>query len=133
MRAFRCSLPIALAALGGLASGACGLTDIFRPAGLKNVVVRYAGDTALKVGQRLAPVVTVQADGVPVPGPRLLFSSSDTTVIGLTSIGDTIVACRTGHVLLTIRLVNSMVTDSALTAQDSIFVSGGGTPPPTCP
>src|SRR2546422_7154504 len=43
---------------------------------------------------------------------RSLFSSSDATVIALTPIGDTLVACRTGQVLLTIRLVSSMVSRS---------------------
>ncbi len=133
MRPTRSLAPLALAALGGLAIGACGLADVFRPAGLKNVVVRYVGDTALTVGERLAPVVSVEADGVPVARPRLLFSSSDATVVALTPIGDTLVACRTGQVLLTIRLVSSMVSDSALTAQDSIYVTGGGPPLPTCP
>ena len=57
MRPTRSLAPLALAALGGLAIGACGLADVFRPAGLKNVVVRYVGDTALTVGERLAPVV----------------------------------------------------------------------------
>ena|SRR5712691_2133549 len=133
MRHFRSLAPVALVALGGVAAGACGLPDVFRPAGLKNVVVRYVGDTVLKVGMRVAPVVTVETDGATVPGPRLVFSSSDTTVLALTPVGDTLAACRPGGVLLTIRLISSMVTDSAPTAQDSIFVTGGGTPPPTCP
>jgi len=132
MRHFRSLAPVALAALGGVAAGACGLQDVFRPAGLKNVVVRYVGDTVLKVGMRVAPVVTVEADGAPVPNPRLVLSSSDTTVLALTSIGDTLVACRPGGALLTIRLISSMVTDSAPTAQDSIRVQGGS-PVPKCP
>src|SRR5713226_6751511 len=99
MRPFRSLAPVALAALGGLATGSCGLADVFRPAGLKNVAVRYVSDTVLTVGQRLAPVVAVEADGIPVPRPRLLFSSSDVAVLALTAIGDTLVACRTGQVL----------------------------------
>ena len=133
MRPFRSLAPVALAALGGLAAGACGLPDVFRPAGLRNVVVHYAGDTILAVGERLAPVVVVEADGAPVPRPRLLFSSSDATVLALTPIGDTLVGCRTGTAVLTIRLVSSMAADSTPTSQDSISVTGGGPPLPTCP
>jgi hypothetical protein len=132
MRHFRSLTPVALAALGGLAAGACGLADVFRPAGLKNVVVRYVGDTLLRVGMRVAPAVTVEADGAPVPNPRLVFSSSNTLVLALTPVGDTLAACRVGGVLLTVRFISSMVTDSAPTAQDSIHVQGGS-PLPTCP
>src|SRR5713101_4509879 len=132
MPRFRSLAPVALAALGGVAAGACGLPDVFRPAGLKNVVVRYAGDTLLKVGMRVAPVVTVETDGATVPNLRLVFSSSDVTVLALTPVGDTLAACRTGSVQLTIRVISSMVTDSAPTAQDSIRVQGGA-PLPTCP
>ncbi len=133
MRHFRSLALVALAALGGVAAGACGLPDVFRPVGLKDVVIRYIGDSALKTGQRLAPIVSITADGVPVPNVRLVFSSSDTTILGLTAVGDTLVACRAGNALLTIRLVSSMVTDPSPTGQDSIHVTGGGVPPPTCP
>ncbi len=132
MRSFRSLAPVALAALGGLAAGACGLADVFRPAELKKVVVRYVGDTVLRVGMRVAPAVTVEADGAPVLNPRLVFSSSDPIVLALTPVGDTLAACRNGGVLLTIRLISSMVTDSTPTVQDSIRVQGGS-PSPTCP
>jgi hypothetical protein len=124
---------VALAALGALAAGACGLSDVFRPAGLNNVVVTYCGDTLLGVGAREAAVVSVQANGTTIPNPRLNFSSSDTTVLALTPIGDTLLARKTGNVLLTIQLVSSMITSKAATAQDSIHVRGGGSAPPACP
>ena len=89
MRLFRSHGSVALAALGGLAVGACGLADVFRPGGLKDVVLRYTGATTLNVGTRVAPAVTVEVDGVPMPNPRLRFSSSDTTILALTQIGDT--------------------------------------------
>lgn len=133
MRLFRFFGWIALTTLGGIATGGCGLPDIFRPDGPKNVVIRYVGDTVLTAGQRVAPAVSVTADGQPVPNPRLFFASSDTTIIALIPIGDTLVACRTGRVQLTIRLVSSMVTDSSLSGQGSIRVTGSGQPPPTCP
>ncbi|PYP69497.1 MAG: hypothetical protein DMD41_16770 [Gemmatimonadetes bacterium] len=105
---------------------------MFRPAGLNGVVVSYLGASDLSVGTRIAPDVSVEADGVPVPNPRLRFTSSDPTVLALTPIGDTLVACAVGQVLLTIRLVSSMVTDTVPSAQDSIKVTGGP-PLPTCP
>ncbi len=132
MRHCRSLAPVALVALGGVAAGACGLPDVFRPSGLKHVVVRYVGDTVLKVGTRVAPVVMVETADAVVPNPRLVFSSSDSTVLALTPVGDTLVGCRTGRAQLTIRLISAMVTDSAPTGQDSIRVQGGS-PPPTCP
>ena len=121
-------------AVAGLETGGCGLADAFRPAGLKDVVVTYCGDTLLKVGAREAAVVAVQADGATIPNPRLSFSSSDSTVLSLTPIGDTLVAQKTGDVLLTIRVVSSMVTGAAPSTQDSVHVRGGGSAPqPPCP
>jgi hypothetical protein len=125
--------PVALAALGGLAVGACGLADVFRPAGLNDVVVTYCGDTLLAVGAREAAVVVVQANGATIRNPRLRLSSSDTTVLALTPIGDTLVARTLGHVLLTIQLVSSMVTSTAPSTQDSIHVRGKGSAAPACP
>jgi hypothetical protein len=81
---------------------------------------------------RVAPAVTVEADGAPVLNPRLVFSSSNPSVLALTPVGDTLAACRVGGALLTIRLISSMVTDSTPTVQDSIRVQGGS-PSPTCP
>ncbi len=141
-----------VAVVAGLEAGGCGLADVFRPAGLKDVVVTYCGDTLLKVGAReaavvavqadgatipnprLKAVVTVQADGVTIPNPRLTLSSSDSTILSLTPIGDTLVAQKSGDVLLTIRVVSSMVTGAAPSAQDSVHVRGGGSAPrPPCP
>jgi hypothetical protein len=125
--------PVALAALGGLAAGACGFADVFRPAGLNDVVVTYCGDTLLAVGAREAAVVVVAANGATIRNPRLSLSSSDTTVLALTPSGDTLVARTLGHVLLTIQLVSSMVTGTAPSAQDSIRVKSRGSAPPVCP
>ena len=135
MRLLRSLAPVLIAALGGVETGGCGLLDVFRPAGLKDVVIAYVGDTLLSPGQRLAPAVSVTADGAPVLNPPLSFSSSDTTVLALTSIGDTLVACRTGHVQLAIQfaLANSMVTGPGPSTQASIRITTRGTPPPTCP
>ncbi len=112
---------------------ACGLADVFRPAGLNDVVVTYCGDTLLTVGNREAVVVRVEANGATIPNPRLSVSSSDSTFLAVTPIGDTLVANKSGDVLLTIRLVSSMVTGTAPTTQDSIHVRGGGSAPPACP
>jgi len=123
-----------VAVVAGLEAGGCGLADVFRPAGLSDVVVTYCGDTLLKVGVRQAAVVTVQADGVTIPNPRLTLASSDSTILSLTPIGDTLVAQKSGDVLLTIRVVSSMVTGAAPSAQDSVHVRGGGSAPrPPCP
>jgi len=133
MRPTRSLAPLALAALGGLATGACGLADVFRPAGLNDVVVTYCGDTLLAVGTREGVVVRVEANGATIPNPGLSVTSSDSTFLAVTPIGDTLVANKSGDVLLTIRLVSSMVTGTAPTDQDSIHIRGGGSAPPLCP
>ncbi len=125
--------PVALAALVGLVAGACGLADVFRPAGLNNVTVTYCGDTLLAVGAREAAVVVVRANGATIRNPRLSFSSSDTTVLALTPTGDTLVARTLGHVLLSITLVSSMLTSTPPSTQDSIHVRGKGSAAPVCP
>jgi hypothetical protein len=133
MRLLRSVVAVVFATLGALAAGSCGLADVFRSAGPKDVVIRYVGDSVLNTGQRVAPDVSVTAGGEAVANPRLTFSSSDTTVLALIPIGDTLVACRSGRVQLTIRLISSMITDSSLSGQGSIRVTGSGPPMPTCP
>ena len=125
--------PVALATLGGLVAGACGLADVFRPAGLNDVVVTYCGDTVLAVGAREVAVVVVKANGATIRNPRVTLASSDTAVLALTPTGDTLVARTLGHVLLTITLVSSMATGTAPSAQDSIHVRGKGSAAPACP
>jgi hypothetical protein len=135
MRLLRSLALVIIGALCGVETAGCGLLDVFRAAGFKDVVIAYVGDTLLSPGQRIAAAVSVTADGAPVSNPPLSFSSSDTTVLALTSIGDTLVACRAGHVLLTIQfaLTNSMVTGPGPSTQASIRITTRGTPPPTCP
>src|SRR5437867_4933578 len=98
MRPTRSLAPLALAALGGLAIGACGLADVFRPAGLNDVGVTYCGDTLLAAGTREAVVVRVEANGATIPNPLLSVSSSHSTVLAHTPIGDTILAKQSGDV-----------------------------------
>ena len=132
MRLFRPRAAVVVAALGGVAAVSCGLPDVFRSPGLTDVSIRYTGDSVLSTGQRVAPAVTVTADGQVVANPRLRFASSDPTTLALSAVGDTLVACRSGHVQLSIWLVSSMITDTVPTARDSIHVTGGP-PLQTCP
>jgi len=122
---------LASAAVAALIGG-CGFPDVFRGEGLKDVVITYLGATVLTTGDRVAVAVSVVADGEPLPDPRLRFSTSDNTVLALTPIGDTLVACHSGEAQLLTYFISSMVTDTAPTAVDTIRISGGP-PPPTCP
>ncbi len=132
MRLFRSRAAVVVAALGTVVAASCGLPDAFRSPGLKgDVVIRFTGDSVLSTGQRVAPIVTVTAGGVVVPNPRLRFASSDPTILALTAIGDTLVACRAGHAQLNVWLISSMITDSAPTGSDSLHITGA--PVPTCP
>ena len=122
---------LASAAVAALIGG-CGLPDVFQAAGLKDVVITYVGDSLLNTGTRVAVTVSVVAGGEPLPNPRLRFSTSDPTVMALTAVGDTLVACHSGQAQLLTYLISSMVTDTTPTAVHIIRVSGGP-PPPTCP
>ena len=134
MRCFRSVVSVVVVALGGLAFQSCGLPDVFQAAGVKgDVVVTYLGATDLNTGDRVAIAVSVVVGGEPVPDPRLRFSSSDTIVLRLTSIGDTLLACHSGQGQLLTYLISSMVSDTAPVAVDSIHVTGGGQPLPPCP
>src|SRR3989442_16028395 len=81
MRPFRCLTPVALAALSGLATGACGLGDVFRPSGLNGVVVSYLGAFDLSVGMRIAPDASVELDVFSVLSPCIGFFSSNPTIL----------------------------------------------------
>ncbi len=109
----------------GFIAGACKLSGVFGAPGMHQVTLKYLGDTVLTVGTTVAPVVTVEADGVPVSDPRLRFASSDPSTVQVTAAGDSLVAVNVGKDTLTVSLVDAIFTDSLPTIKQFLTVQGG--------
>jgi len=114
---------LGLVLAGGMAALACGLADVFRPAGPESVTIVYVGDTILHRDSTVPFSVVVQAGGVQLDRPHLTMWSSDTTVFALTAGKDSL-AAKSGIATATlmIRLQSSILTDSAPTLAQSIKV-----------
>ena len=106
-------------------AGACKLSGVFGAPGMHRVTITYDSDTVLTVGTTVAPVVTVEADGVPIADPRLRFVSSDPSTVQVTAAGDSLVAVNVGKDTLTVSLVDAIFTDSLPTIKQFLTVQGG--------
>jgi len=101
----------------------CGFADIFRSAGLEPVQIVYQGDSTPVRDTTIPFSIIVQVGGEPLDRPRLEISSSDTTVFTLTPSGDSIhTGSRVTKAVLTVRLLSSILTDSAPTLSQNIHV-----------
>ena len=123
MRPARQTVRLGLAMAGGMAALACGLADVFRPAGPESVTIIYVGDTVLHRDSTVPFSVLVAAGGTPIDRPQLTMWSSDTSVFDLNTGRDSLTAkASIGTATLMIRLQNSILTDSAPTLAQSIKV-----------
>lgn len=114
---------IAPALGGGIVMVACGFGDLFRSPGVGDVVLTYTGPDVLRVGDRVPIAVTVTVGGASFSNPRLSVTSSDTTIVGLTPNGDTLVARSQGRDTLTITFITSILTDSLPTLLQPVRVN----------
>src|SRR5437588_9967444 len=114
MRPARPTVRLGLAMAGGMAALACGLADVFRPAGPESVTIVYVGDTVLHRDSTVPFSVAVEAGGTPLDRPRLTMWSSDTSLFDLT-VGRDALAARAslGAATLMIRHQRHLHTDSA--------------------
>ena len=108
-----------LAAGSSLALGACGA---FAAPRLEHVVLTYLGDTLLIRGTTRPAPISVTVKGDPVPHPRLVLKSSDSTIIRVTTGGDSITARAIGRADLIIRIESSILTDSQPTLSQPLRV-----------
>src|SRR5437762_9220866 len=123
MRPARPTVRLGLAMAGGMAALACGLADVFRPAGPEPVTIIYVGDSVLHRDSTVPFSVLVAAGGTTLDGPHLTMWSSDTTVFDLTAGRDSLTAkSNIASAKLMIRLQSSILTDSAPTLAQSIKV-----------
>jgi hypothetical protein len=111
---------------GLLATGswvaALGACDAFAEPRVEPVVVTFVGDTELVRGTTVAVVIAVTVRGVPLPHPRLVLSSSDPTVVAVSTGGDSLSALRVGPDTLTVRVESSILTDSLPTLAQPLRV-----------
>ena len=106
-----------------MAALACGLADVFRPAGPESVTIIYVGDTVLHRDSTVPFSILVAAGGTPLDQPHLTLWSSDTSVFDLTAGRDALTAkSNIASAKLMIRLQSSILTDSAPTLAQSIKV-----------
>src|SRR5213082_2453449 len=123
MRPARPTVRLGLAMAGGMAALACGLADVFRPAGPESVTIIYVGDTVLHRDSTVPFSILVAAGGTPLDQPHLTMWSSDTTVFDLTAGRDSLTAkSNIASAKLMIRLQSSILTDSAPTLAQAIKV-----------
>jgi len=101
---------------------ALGACDAFAGARGEPVVVTYLGDTVLTRGTTVAAVIAVTVNGVPLPNPRFVLSSSDTTIVAVSAGGDSLAALRVGPDTLTVRVESSILTDSMPTLSQALRV-----------
>ena len=111
-----------LAVVCGATALACGLADVFRSSGVAQVTITYTGDSVLHRDSTVPFGVVVTAGGTELDRPHLDFASSDTSVFVLTAGQDSLFAKKVGSATLTIRLENSLSTDSAPTLAQRLKV-----------
>ena len=113
---------LALTGFGGIAALACGLSDVFRSPGLEAVTITYQGPTCIPVDSTKPFTVVVEVGGAQLLQPYLSITSTNPSVVGITSGLDSLVGKMTGKATLTIRLESSILTDTAPTLAESLKV-----------
>ncbi len=97
----------ALITVVALVSPSCHVADVMAPGTVRNVVLSFAADSAVIAASRTMPTIRATSDGAPVPSPRFVLSSSDTTVLAVVD-GDSLVGRRLGEATLTATLESSL-------------------------
>jgi hypothetical protein len=119
----------------GAVPAACTVFDALGHSGPRAVTLVYAGDSVLSVNQPVPVVVTVLAQGVPLPGQRLrLEIVPDSTRVTLNIAGDSLIPCRAGQASLLIRLLHSSAAGTEMPdTAVGLRVTGGAPPSARCP
>ncbi|HEX6058832.1 MAG TPA: Ig-like domain-containing protein [Gemmatimonadaceae bacterium] len=118
--------PVRSAATLLLAAGAgltCDAGQALAPAGAEPVLLAYAGPPTIALGDTVALAVVAERGGAPLASPRLLVTSSDSTVLAVRADGDSLVARRRGEATLTVRLVSAILPDGGSVITQPIRVT----------
>ena len=101
----------------------CDAGQAFAPAGAEPVLLVYAGPPTIALGDTIALAVVAERGGVALDAPRLLVTSSDTTVLAVRAGGDSLVARRRGVSTLSVRLLSAILPDGGEVVTQSIRVT----------
>ncbi|HEX2718564.1 MAG TPA: right-handed parallel beta-helix repeat-containing protein [Gemmatimonadaceae bacterium] len=97
----------AVAVVIGLLS--CHVADVMAPVGSERLVVSFVGDSVLVAGTRVAPRVRVTDGGEAVTVPRIRLVSADTSIVGVTAGGDSLLPRRLGTAAITAFVESSLL------------------------
>jgi hypothetical protein len=103
----------------------CGFADLFEASGAAAVRLTYQGDTVLSLGSPRPFSIVVEADGVVLRDPPLAFSISDTSVIALTPLADSVVPRQVGQAAITARLTSAILAEPYPVLVQPVRVTGG--------
>ena len=87
----------------------CHVGDVMAPAGAERLVLAFEGDSLLVAGARLAPRVRVTRGADPIPASRIRLLSADTSIIGVTASGDSLLPHRLGSTAITAYVESSLL------------------------
>ena len=100
----------------------CHVADVTAPARIEPVRMTFAGDSVIVLGTRALPRVEATTNGVPLAGPHIRLESSDTSVLGISAAGDSVVAKRLGHATLTASLESSLFPSPPPAVARTVYV-----------
>lgn len=101
----------------------CDAGQALAPAGAEPVVLAYAGPATVALGDTIALAVVAERGGIALESPRLLVTSSDTTVLAVRAGGDSLVARRRGAATLSVRLLSAILPDGGEVVTQAIRVT----------
>src|SRR5438046_5840292 len=104
---------------------ACVVSDALTGPNVAPVVLRYSGDTVLVVGDTSTFTLTAQVGDALVDHPRFRYTIDDSTIVGRTAGGDSLVARRRGRTRLTASLVSPLMPDPAPSVSETLDVVVG--------
>lgn len=114
MRRWPFTVPIAATILGTALLMACGLAEVFEPAGpADDVAFLFTPEPDVAVGDTVPLVVSVTAGGRPLENPSLLITSLTPGRLAVTAAGDSVVGLNPGAADIEVRLVSSIITGEA--------------------
>lgn len=118
-------LRVAAVILGAAGPLACGLADLFAPAGPQSIQLLWQGDTALSAGDTVPLRVAVTAGGTPVERPHLRMTILSPSILAFTVAADSLVALKAGNGQVQVRYENPLLGGAGPDSVFRIRVSGG--------
>ena len=103
---------------------ACVVSDALTGPNVAPVVLRYSGDTVLVVGDTSTFTLTAQVGDALIDHPRFRYTIDDSTIVGRTADGDSLVARRRGRTRLTASLVSPLMPNAPSVSETLAVVVG---------